>query len=204
MTACFRVSLYATPPPPSSTTPATGLALYRASTASGLECWTQLTSSIQRLTRCSLWSPVRLAATTTSSGTHTPLAIGTPRGATRVAKRWAEITAGMAPGATEPEARMKQLQRHRDDVLRASPRSQWLSRKKRIEAEQREVQSSAEERWSDAYDRATALEEALLEAEFEQAAARAARMTPAATSAAVRAQRERVEAATMEVVRLTV
>jgi hypothetical protein len=43
------------------------------------------------------------------------------------------------------------------------------------------------------------LQDALLDAEAEQEAAQVARMAPAATSAAVRAQRERVEAANLEV-----
>ena len=137
-------------------------------------------------------------------GLHSPGNRYTPSGATRVAKRWAEIVAGVVQGATEPAARAEQLRRYRDDVLRALPRFQWLSQKQRIEAEQRQARSFAEDRWSDAYDRAAALEEALLEAEAEQAAAQSARMTPATTSAAVRAQRERVEAANMEVARLTV
>lgn len=135
---------------------------------------------------------------------HSPGNRYTLSGASRVTERWAEIVAGVVQGASEPAARAEQLRRYREDVLRALPRSQWLSQKQRIEAEQRRARSFAEERWSDAYDRAAALEEALLEAEAEQTAAQAARMAPATTSAAVRAQRERVEAANMEVARLTV
>lgn len=79
------------------------------------------------------------------------------------------------------------------------PKSQWLNNKQRIEAEQRKEEASLFARWNDANDDAGVLQDALLDPEAEQEAAQVARMAPAATSAAVRAQRERVEAANLEV-----
>lgn len=42
----------------------------------------------------------------------------TQSGAARVARGWAEITAGVVAGATEPQTRAEQLRRHRQDVIR--------------------------------------------------------------------------------------
>lgn len=124
------------------------------------------------------------------------------RGANRVVKQWTEVADGALQDRTRPEESAKQFRRHREDVLKAQPKSQWLSKKQRTESEQRAVKQAAFGRWSDATDRVSELEEALCEAESEQSSAQSARMKPAATSAGVRAQRERVEAANAEFVRL--
>ncbi|MFC5175048.1 hypothetical protein [Nocardioides taihuensis] len=127
----------------------------------------------------------------------------TRRGANAVAKRWTEVAVEATKGHAQVEDKARELQRHRDDVLKAMPKSQWLVEKARVDAEKREAKQAAFERWSEVSDSVSELEEALWEAEAEQDDARMARMKPESTSAGIRKQRERVEAATAEVERLT-
>lgn len=125
------------------------------------------------------------------------------RGTNAVARRWTEDVKGPVRGRTRPDARARQLLRHREEVIRALPKSQWLRVKAEAAVEKRLAREKASDRWSSASDRVEELEGALWRAEGEQDAAAQARMTPASTSAGIRKQRERAEAAVREVERLT-
>lgn len=127
----------------------------------------------------------------------------TRRGANAVAKRWTEVTGALTEGIARLDDKAKELQRHRDDVLKAAPKSRWLAEKSRVDAANREAKQAAFERWNEVTESVAELEEALWAAEAEQDAARLARMKPESTSAGIRRQRERAEAATAEVARLT-
>lgn len=125
------------------------------------------------------------------------------RGAAAVAKQWTEITGDVLKGQTQSESQTKRLQQYRLEVLDALPKSQWTVKKELAEAEERARRREALLKWTDALDQVRELKARLHRAALERDAANEARMRPASTSAGVRKQRERVESATAEFMRLT-
>lgn len=124
----------------------------------------------------------------------------TREGTRRLARQWSAMVSEVDQGQIDGVTRAKNLAQHRDEVLQALPRSQWLAKK--VEAERQARKAAAYARWDEASDRVADLESALWDAEYERDAAREARMTPESTSAGIRAQRERFEVAMAEVDRL--
>lgn len=128
----------------------------------------------------------------------------TRRGTNALAKRWAEgLPDVLLDDETNVSVATDLLRRHREEVLVALPKSQWLAKKARDQAEKSARRQEAFQRWNEAVDRATELEDAVWDAASERDAAHEARMKPASTSAGIRAQRERLEAAVSEADRLT-
>lgn len=121
------------------------------------------------------------------------------RGSNAVARRWNENVAEIVKGRKRADTRARYLRRHREEVLKALPKSQWLDQQSRAAAEKRAAHEAVAILWSAASDRVTQLEEAVREAEVELKEAREARMAPARTSDGIRKQRERVEAAETEI-----
>jgi hypothetical protein len=126
----------------------------------------------------------------------------TRRGTNAVSKGWNEALAEALDGSVLSPTGIGPLRRHRDEVLRALPKSVWLEKRSRDQAEERARKQSAYEAWDAATDRVAELEDAIWDAEVEREAAQAARLKPADTSAGIRAQRERYEAAVAEETRL--
>lgn len=125
---------------------------------------------------------------------------GTPRsftssGAAAVARRWHELTALATDHAGPGAALAGSLARYRATVINAEPRSQWLARREAAQARGAAARDALAEAWDESREHREQLESAVWEAEEELEAARAARLRLADTSAGIRAQRERVEAA---------
>ena len=107
----------------------------------------------------------------------------------------------MATG-TGDALRSKQLQRYRTEVLKAYPHSQWLLHRQRSLQEQSEARDRAFDAWTQCRDRILQITQVIGDAEIELEAARGAQMSPASTSAGVREQRARVDAARVQLSRL--
>lgn len=125
------------------------------------------------------------------------------RGANAIARGWSEALAAAVGAADALYDDIEPLRHHRDVVLAAMPKSQWLEKRAREQAHERTRKQAAYELWSAAADRVADLEDALWDAEAERRQAQEDRMKPADTSAKIRAQRERFEAAVAAEERLT-
>ena len=124
-------------------------------------------------------------------------------GTNTIAREWSE-SLREAVGVSEAlHADIEPLRHHRDVVLAAMPKSVWQAKQVRDQAERRARKQAAYELWNEATDRLADLEDAVWDAEVERRQAQDARMKPADTSAAVRVQRERYEAAVAAETELT-
>jgi hypothetical protein len=127
----------------------------------------------------------------------------TRRGTNALARRWTELLAGAEADALQGHERVHRLAGFRDHELGAMPKS--LLKKLQQERAQaiKTALSQARDEWMTQRKLADVLARSLREARRELDAARKARLTPAETSQAIRAQRERVEVAEEQVAKLT-
>lgn len=116
-------------------------------------------------------------------------------GTENVARAWDTAVSGAIENEPRRLSLAQSFVRHRDEILKVTPRT--IGRAEALEAEtrRREALSLAYQRWIGAYERAGQIEDDIAGAEDELEDAQVARLVLADTSAGLRAQRERVEAA---------
>jgi hypothetical protein len=124
----------------------------------------------------------------------------TRRGAHAVVRIWQALRSSIGVEDTDGvDETVAKLVRYRNETLQAIPHALWRARRASEDKEALQALTGAREEWFAQMDRTAELEEALEGARSEFISAKEARMHPAETSAEMRQQRERMEAADVRI-----